>query len=140
MKRSFSVVANSGHLHMYLWGELYGGIRALGLSLCQSEDFILTKASDDIAGVDLSRISLSISFGVGIALGVAVDLGGISLRIRTGVSITLGASIASGVGIASGVEVAAAIRVGIAAAFSITAAAAFTAGVDLGRVSLTIRI
>ena len=104
MKRSFSVVANSGHLHMYLWGELHGGIRALGLSLCQSEDFIFTKASDDIAGVDL----------------------GLILSIRIGVSITLGASIASGVGIASRVEVAAAIGVGIAAAFSITAAAAFT--------------
>ena len=129
MKRSFSVVANSGHLHMYLWGELHGGIRALGLSLCQSEDFIFTKASDDIAGVDLGGITLrvSIALGVGIALGAAitVDLGPIHLRVRIAISI------ASGVGIASGVEVAAAIRVGIAVAISITAAAGFTAALRL---------
>ena len=104
MKRSFSVVANSGHLHMYLWGELYGGIRALGLSLCQSEDFILTKASHDIAGINLSCI-----------------------HVRTGICIRLGASIAfaasftAGIGVASGVATA----VSITTTISITAASAF---------------
>lgn len=103
MKRSFSVVANSGHLHMYLWGELYGGIRALGLSLCKSEDFILTKSSHDIAGINLSCI-----------------------HVRTGICIRLGASIAfaasftAGIGVASGVATA----VSITTTISITAASA----------------
>ena len=102
MKRSFSVVANSGHLHMYLWGELYGGIRALSLSLSKSEDFILTKASDDIGAVNLSSVSLRVRIRVGIALAFT-----------------------SGVGVASRVGVA--VRIGIAAAVGITAALAFAA-------------
>ena len=64
MKRSFSVVANSGHLHMYLWGELYCGIRALGLSLCQSKDFVLTEASNDITGIDLGQVIYTITVGI----------------------------------------------------------------------------
>ena len=108
MRRSFSVVANSGHLHMHLWGELHGGIRALGLSLCQSEDFILTKASDDIGAVNLSSVSLRV-------------------RIRVG--------IASGVGIASRVGVA--VRVSIASAISITAAVNVMVGGVISLANLT---
>ena len=67
MKLSFSVVANSGHLHMYLWGEFYGGIRALGLSLCQSKDFVLTKASHYITGINLGHV---ITFQVAITFTI----------------------------------------------------------------------
>ena len=101
MKRSFSVVANSGHLHMYLWGELYGGIRALSLSLCKSEDFILTKASHDIAGINLSCI-FDVRTGICIGLGVSIaftasftaDIG-VASGVATAVSITTTTSIAS---------------------------------------------
>ena len=131
MRRSFSVVANSGHLHMHLWGELHGGIRALGLSLCQSEDFILTKASDDIGAVNLSSVSLRVGIRVSIALaftsrvGVAVNLSSISVRVRIRVGIASGVGIASRVGVAVRVSIASAIS--IAAAVSITAALAFAA-------------
>ena len=111
MKRSFSVVANSGHLHMHLWGELHGGIRALGLSLCQSEDFILTKASDDIGAVNLSSVSLRVRIRVGIASGVGI-------ASRVGVAVRV--SIASAISIAAAVSITAALA--FAAALGFTAA------------------
>ena len=114
MRRSFSVVANSGHLHMHLWGELHGGIRALGLSLCQSEDFILTKASDDIGAVNLSSVSLRVRIRVGIALAFTSGVGvGVAVRV----------------GIASAISIAAAVSITAALAFA--AALGFTAALGL---------
>ena len=114
MRRSFSVVANSGHLHMHLWGELHGGIRALGLSLCQSEDFILTKASDDIGAVNLSSVSLRVGIRVSIALAFTSGVGvGVAVRV----------------GIASAISIAAAVSITAALAFA--AALGFTAALGL---------
>ena len=105
MKRSFSVVANSGHLHMYLWGELHGGIRALGLSLCQSEDFVLTKASHDIAGIDLS--------GFQVRIGVCI-----AIAFRTGVRSRVGIGVGVGINIAAAVTFTAAISIASASTFA----------------------
>ena len=114
MKRSFSVVANSGHLHMYLWGELHGGIRALGLSLCQSEDFVLTKASHDIAGIDLSGfqvrigVYIAIAFRTGVRSRVGIGVGvGIAINIAAAVSFTAAISFASASTFASALGLAA---------------------------------
>ena len=102
MKRSFSVVANSGHLHMYLWSELHGCIRALGFSLCQSKDFILTEASHDIARINLSSISfrIGLAFAIYIAIAFTINLSSISIRIGVAIAFTVGVAVNVAVSVA----------------------------------------
>jgi hypothetical protein len=105
-------VADSGHLHVHLWGELHGGIRALGLRLGQSKDFVLTQASHDISGIDLGSIHV----------------------------ITIGANVRVGVTAAVAVCITVAVCIGVGVAFTtaaaFTIAAAFRLAVNLGELCI----
>ena len=116
MRASFSVVADSGHLHVHLWGELHGGVRALGLRLGQSKDFVLTQAGHDITGIDL-----------GVTTVITV---GVTRRVRVGSTFaaTVCITVAFAVAVTLGVRVA--LATATAAAF--TFAAALRLAVDLG--------
>ena len=104
-------MADSGHLHVHLWGELHGGIRALGLRLSQSKDFVLTQASHDITGINLG-VRHVITVGVDVRVGSAI-----AATVASAVCLTVAVAIGAGVAFAT------------AAAF--TFAAALRLAVDL---------